>query len=100
MEVAQLLASIQGLTAVAAALLLSIASLGIAIGIGVLGGKFLEGVARQPELSGMLLTRMFLVMGLVDAFPIISIVMGLSLFFAQNPFTKPVLALVGKTVGA
>lgn len=91
MEIAKLIADVQGLTAVAAALLIGLASLGTAIGFGVLGGKFLEGVARQPELSPMLMLRMFLMAGLVDAFAAISIVMGLYLFFAQNPFLSVVI---------
>lgn len=86
MESATLVANVQGLTAVAAALLIGLAALGTAIGFGVLGGKFLEGVARQPELTPMLMIRMFLMAGLVDAFAAISIVMGLYLIFAQNPF--------------
>lgn len=95
MDVAQLIASVQGLTAVAAALLIGLASLGTAIGFGVLGGKFLEGVARQPDLSPMLMMRMFLMAGLVDAFAAISIVMGLYLFFASNPFLGAVLKAAG-----
>ena len=91
MDIASLIANVQGLTAVAAALLIGLASLGTAIGFGVLGGKFLEGVARQPELTPMLMMRMFLMAGLVDAFAAISIVMGLYLFFAQNPFLGAVL---------
>jgi len=71
--------------------LIGLASLGTAIGFGILGGKFLEGVARQPELTPMLMTRMFLMAGLVDAFAAISIVMGLYLFFATNPFVTAVL---------
>jgi F-type H+-transporting ATPase subunit c len=98
MEIAQLIANVQGLTAVAAALLIGLASLGTAIGFGVLGGKFLEGVARQPELSPMLMLRMFLMAGLVDAFAAISIVMGLYLIFASNPFLGEVLKAAGKTV--
>lgn len=98
MEIAQLIANVQGLTAVAAALLIGLASLGTAIGFGVLGGKFLEGVARQPELSPMLMLRMFLMAGLVDAFAAISIVMGLYLIFANNPFLGEVLKAAGKTV--
>lgn len=94
-----LIAHVQGYTAVAAALLIGLASLGTAIGFGILGGKFLEGVARQPELNAMLMTRMFLMAGLVDAFAAISIVMGLYLFFAQNPFLTIVLSHFGKTVG-
>ena len=95
LQVAQLTASVQGLTAVAAALLIGLASLGTAIGFGILGGKFLEGVARQPDLGPMLMLRMFLMAGLVDAFAAISIVMGLYLIFAQNPFLKVVLTMAG-----
>lgn len=94
MEIAQIIASVQGLTAVAAALLIGLAALGTAVGFGVLGGKFLEGVARQPELTPMLMTRMFLMAGLVDAFAAIAIVMGLYLFFAKNPFLDIVLQYV------
>lgn len=91
MGIAQLIANVQGLTAVAAALLIGLASLGTAVGFGILGGKFLEGVARQPELNNMLMIRMFLMAGLVDAFAAISIVMGLFLIFATNPFLGAVL---------
>ena len=92
--VASIIGNIQGFSALAAALLIGLAALGTAIGFGVLGGKFLEGVARQPELTPMLMTRMFLMAGLVDAFAAISIVMGLYLFFAQNPFVAKVLTQI------
>jgi len=97
-DVAQLIASIQGMSAIAAGLLIGLSALGTAVGFGVLGGKFLEGVARQPELGPMLLTRMFLMAGLVDAFAAIGIVMGLYLFFATNPFVAPVLQAVKQAV--
>ncbi len=99
MDFASLIANVQGLSAIAAALLIGLASLGTAVGFGVLGGKFLEGVARQPELTPMLMMRMFLMAGLVDAFAVISIVMGLYLFFASNPFLGAVLKAAGKTAG-
>ncbi len=86
--------SIYGMSAIAAALLIGLAALGTAIGFGILGGKFLEGVARQPELTSMLMMRMFLMAGLVDAFAAISIVMGLYLFFANNPFAKAALHIL------
>lgn len=91
MEIASLIAQVQGYTAIAAGLLIGLAALGTAIGFGVLGGKFLEGVARQPELTPMLMMRMFLMAGLVDAFAAISIVMGFILFFANNPFLTAVV---------
>lgn len=92
MELASVVGQVQGFSVLAAAFLISIASLGTAIGFGLLGGKFLEGVARQPELSAMLMVRMFIVAGLVDAFAVISIVMGLLLFFASNPFLAAAIA--------
>jgi F-type H+-transporting ATPase subunit c len=42
-----------------------------------LGGKFLESSARQPELTNMLQTKMFIVAGLLDAVPIIGVAVGL-----------------------
>jgi len=89
--IAQLVANVQGLSAVAVGLLIGLAAMGTAIGFGVLGGKFLEGVARQPELTSMLMGRMFLMAGLVDAFAAISVAMGLVLLFANNPLLGAVL---------
>ena len=100
MEVVNLIGTIQGLTAIAAALWIGLAALGTAVGFGILGGKFLEGVARQPELTSMLMGRMFLVAALVDAFAAISIAMGLYLFFAQNPFLTTALAAAAKVSGS
>jgi F-type H+-transporting ATPase subunit c len=98
LEIASVVAQVQGLTAIAAALFVGLAALGTAIGFGILGGKFLEGVARQPELKGMLMTNMFMMAGLVDAFAVIGIVLGFILFFAKNPFLAAVLQHVGKVV--
>jgi len=72
----------QAVVFIAAGLMLGLGALGAAVGIGVLGGRFLEGAARQPELIPMLRTQFFIVMGLPDALPVISIAMGLYLMFA------------------
>ena len=72
----------QGLLFVAGALMMGLGAVGAAIGVGVLGGKYLEGVARQPELMPMLRTQLFIVMGLVDAVPMIGVGLGLYLMFA------------------
>jgi F-type H+-transporting ATPase subunit c len=53
-----------------------------AIGIGILGGKYLEGVARQPELQPMLMTQLFISLALVDAVPIIAVGISLYMIFA------------------
>ena len=72
----------QALILIAASLMLGLGAIAAAIGIGVLGGRFLEGAARQPELIPILRTQFFIVMGLTDALPVISIAMGLYVMFA------------------
>lgn len=97
MEIVNLVSQVEGFSVIGAALLISLGALGTAIGFGLLGGKFLEGVARQPELGPMLMIRMFIVAGLVDAFAVISIVMGLLLFFS-NPFLAAALNAIKPAV--
>lgn len=67
---------------VAAGLMLGLGAVGGAIGVGVLGGKFLEGIGRQPELLPMLRVQLFIVLGLVDAIPMIAVALGLYVMFA------------------
>ena len=66
---------------IAAAIMVSLAGLGTAIGFGMLGGKFLEGAARQPEMAPMLQVKMFIVAGLLDALSVIGLAIGLYLIF-------------------
>ena len=58
-----------------------LAGLGAAIGIGILAGRLLEGISRQPELEGKLMGRFFLTVGLTDAVPIIAIALALVVLF-------------------
>lgn len=98
MDLVSSIAHIQGLTAIAVGLVFGMGALGTAIGFGLLGGKFLEGVARQPELGGMLMGRMFLVAGLLDAVSMIGI--GFALFFVfANPFVAAVTDAAAKAAG-
>jgi F-type H+-transporting ATPase subunit c len=73
------------MTAVAVAILIGMGALGTAIGFGLLGGKFLEGAARQPELVPMLQIKMFIVAGLLDAVTMIGVAIALFFTFA-SPF--------------
>jgi F-type H+-transporting ATPase subunit c len=66
----------------AGALVIGFGAIGAAIGVALLGGKFLEGAARQPELLPMLRTQFFVVMGLVDAVPMIGVGIGMYILFA------------------
>ena len=77
-------------TIIAVALLISTGALGTAIGFSLLGGKFLESAARQPELAPMLQVKMFIVAGLLDAVTMIGV--GLALFFT---FANPFIAQLG-----
>ena len=82
------IALVQAGTAVAVAILIGMGALGTAIGFGLLGGRFLEGAARQPELVPMLQIKMFIVAGLLDAVTMIGV--GIALFFTfANPFIGP-----------
>jgi F-type H+-transporting ATPase subunit c len=74
-----------GMTALAVALLIGLGALGVGVGMGILGGRFLEGSARQPELAPMLRTQMFLVIAFLDAIAMIGVGVGLFFTFA-NPF--------------
>ncbi|TNF94356.1 MAG: F0F1 ATP synthase subunit C [Gammaproteobacteria bacterium] len=66
----------------AGSILLGLGALGAAVGIGILGARFLEGIARQPELLPMLRTQFFIVMGLVDAVPMIGVGIAFYILFA------------------
>lgn len=67
---------------IAGALMLSFGALGGAIGIAILGARFLDGAARQPELIPLLRTQFFIIMGLVDAVPMIAVGISFYVLFA------------------
>jgi F-type H+-transporting ATPase subunit c len=67
---------------IAGALMMGLGALGAAVGIGVLGGRFLEGAARQPELIPLLRVQFFIMMGLVDAIPMIAVGLAMYVMFA------------------
>ena len=74
-----------GLVALSAGLIIGLGAMGACIGIGIMGSKYLESAARQPELMGELQTKMFLLVGLIDASFIIGT--GIALWFTTaNPF--------------
>jgi F-type H+-transporting ATPase subunit c len=67
---------------IAGALMMGMGALGAAVGIGILGGRFLEGAARQPELIPLLRVQFFIMMGLVDAIPMIAVGIAMYVMFA------------------
>ena len=83
----EFIANVQAFTALGIGLIIGLGALGACIGIGIMGSKFLESAARQPELVPMLQGRMFLLAGLIDAAFLIGV--AIAMFFA---FANPLLA--------
>lgn len=72
----------QTLLYLAGAIMMGLGALGASVGIGILGARFLEGAARQPELIPVLRTQFFIVMGMVDVVPMIAVGLALYILFA------------------
>ncbi len=88
------MALVYGYTAIAVGLILAAAGLGSALGWGLICSKFLEGIARQPEMRPQLMGQMLFTGGLMEAFPMIVLGMAMWFIFA-NPFAAAVQASVG-----
>ena len=86
----QYIALVQAYTALGLGIIIGLGAIGACIGIGIMGSKFLEAAARQPELIPTLQGRMFLLAGLIDAAFLIGV--GLAMLFA---FANPLLAPLG-----
>ena len=98
MDIAHLIAQVDGLTAIAIGLIIGLGALGACIGIGVMGSKFLEAAARQPELMPLLQGRMFLLAGLIDAAFLIGV--ALAMYFAVgNPLAAAVVKAATAAAG-
>ena len=93
-----IISNISGFTVLAAAIIIAFAALGTALGFGLLGGKFLESAARQPELVSMLQTKLFIIAGLLDAISMIGVGISLLLIF-NNPVLFKAVELLKPMVG-
>ena len=87
-----LIAQVQSMTVLAAAIIIGLAAIGTALGFAILGGKFLEATARQPELMPQLQTKLFVIAGLLDAISMIGVGIALLYTFA-NPFLSALTAV-------
>ncbi|USX14564.1 F0F1 ATP synthase subunit C [Oxalobacteraceae bacterium OTU3REALA1] len=86
-----LIAQVQSMTVLAAAIIIGLAAIGTALGFAILGGKFLEASARQPELMPQLQTKLFVIAGLLDAISMIGVGVAL-LYTFSNPFLAAVIS--------
>ena len=73
------------IVALACGIIVGLGAMGASIGIAIMGSKYLEASARQPELIDTLQTKMFILAGLIDAAYLIGV--GIAMMFAfANPF--------------
>ncbi len=64
------------LTAIGKGLVYGLAAIGPGIGIGILMGKSVEAMARQPEAAGMVRGTMFIGIGLIEALALFGFVLS------------------------
>ena len=60
--------------AITGGIIAAVGGIGPGIGIGIIGGKALEALGRNPEASGRILPIMFVAMGFAEAIAIYSLV--------------------------
>lgn len=92
---ASVIAQIYSSTAVAVGIILAAAGAGSALGWGLICAKYMEGIARQPEMLPALRVQMFITAGLMESFPFI--VLAFAMFFTfANPFVGGALAAIAE----
>ncbi len=62
-----------GLGKIAKALVFGLAAIGPTIGLGLVIGKAIEAMARQPEYAGTVRTYMFIGIGLIELYALIGV---------------------------
>jgi F-type H+-transporting ATPase subunit c len=66
---------------IGAALAMGLGALGPGIGLGILAGKALEAIGRNPEAQGKVQTTMILAIAVTEAVAIYSLVVALMILF-------------------
>ncbi len=88
------IAMLYAYTALGVGIILAFAGGASALGWGLIMGKYLEGIARQPEMRPQLLGQSLFSGGLMEAFPMI--VLGMSMWFIfANPFLGAAKSAIG-----
>lgn len=91
---ASIVANVYAFTAIGVGIILAAAGLGSALGWGLICSKYIEGIARQPEMRPQLMGQMLFTGGLMEAFPMI--VLGMAMWFVfANPFVGALTAAAG-----
>ena len=90
----QMITEIYASTSLGVAIMLAAAGLGSALGWGLICMKYIEGIARQPEMLPALRIQMFITAGLMESFPFIVLAFAMLFVFA-NPFIGAAKAALG-----
>lgn len=67
---------------IAVALVMGLSALGSALANARVISKTLEGMTRQPELQGKLMSTMFVGVGLIEAIPLLGVIAGFLMLFS------------------
>ncbi|MBA3737861.1 MAG: F0F1 ATP synthase subunit C [Actinobacteria bacterium] len=70
---AQAASDFSGLETIGKGLIIGLAAIGPGIGLGILIGKAVEAMARQPEYANQVRTTMFIGIGLIEALALFGI---------------------------
>ena len=70
---AQAATDFSGLETIGKGLIIGLAAIGPGIGLGILIGKSVEAMARQPEYASQVRTTMFIGIGLIEALALFGI---------------------------
>jgi F-type H+-transporting ATPase subunit c len=70
---AQAVSDFAGLETIGKGLIIGLAAIGPGIGLGILIGKSVEAMARQPEYANQVRTTMFIGIGLIEALALFGI---------------------------
>lgn len=72
----------EGLKLIAVGLAIGLGAIGPGIGVGLLAGKAMEAIGRNPEAEGKIRTNMILAIAFTEAIAIYALVIALILKFA------------------
>ena len=72
---------VEGMKSLAAALAIGLGAIGPGVGVGIIGGKAMEAIGRNPEAMGDIRTNMILAIAFAEAVAIYALVVALIVLF-------------------
>ncbi|MBP7006650.1 MAG: ATP synthase F0 subunit C [Candidatus Pacebacteria bacterium] len=75
----EIITGVVNLAPLAKALAIGLSAIGAAIGIGMIGGKAMESIGRNPEATGKILVPMLIISAFAEAVAIYGLVIAFSI---------------------